>query len=102
MTINVVTFKNTIASLKNKCLMENKNKPVVAGTAPIVVELEPGTYAWCSCGQSSNQPWCDGRHSADGKFAPVVFKVEAAKTVALCTCKHSATPQFCDGSHRQL
>ena len=29
---------------------------------PAEVELEPGNYAWCSCGRSANQPFCDGSH----------------------------------------
>ena len=38
-------------------------KPIIAGKTPIGVELEAGkTYAWCSCGKSTNQPFCDGSH----------------------------------------
>ena len=76
--------------------------PKVAGSAPTMVDLEEGkTYAWCACGESSNQPWCDGSHSGSD-FKPHVFKAEATKTMAVCMCKHSATPQFCDGSHMKV
>ena len=78
------------------------DKPKIAGTTPIAVELEAGkTYAWCSCGLSSNQPWCDGKHKPTS-LTPVVFKAEETKTGFMCNCKHSSKPQFCDGSHKHL
>ncbi len=78
------------------------DKPTIAGKSPLPVELEAGkTYAWCSCGASTNQPWCDGSHK-DSNFTPHVFKAEETKTGYMCNCKHSATPQFCDGSHTKL
>ena len=78
------------------------DKPTIAGKVPLAVELEAGkTYAWCSCGESSNQPWCDGSHKPTS-FVPVVFKAEETKTAYMCNCKNSATPQFCDGSHKSL
>ncbi len=83
--------------------MDHNKQPVIAGRMPIPVELEAGkTYAWCSCGLSSTQPWCDGKHRANNEFVPVVFKAEETKTAYACTCKHSKTPQFCDGSHAKL
>jgi CDGSH-type Zn-finger protein len=78
------------------------DKPRIAGKTPLAVELEAGkTYAWCSCGHSSNQPWCDGKH-AGSDFRPIVFKAEKDTTGWMCNCKHSSTPQFCDGSHKRL
>lgn len=83
--------------------MDKNKKPVIAGNSPIPVELEAGkTYAWCSCGVSSNQPWCDGSHAPSNDFVPVLFKAEETKTAYACTCKHSAVPQFCDGTHAKL
>ena len=32
-------------------------------------------YAWCSCAESSNQPFCDGSHAKTDKL-PIVFKAE--------------------------
>ena len=51
------------------------SKPEVAQKAPYVVELEPGNYAWCSCGKSANQPYCDGSHSGT-TFRPIIEKIE--------------------------
>jgi CDGSH iron-sulfur domain-containing protein 3 len=77
-------------------------KPNIAGKAPIAVELEAGkTYSWCSCGQSSKQPFCDGSHKGTD-FAPVKFVAEETKTAYLCNCKHTANPGFCDGTHKSL
>ena len=77
------------------------NEPVIANKNPAVLELEPGTYWWCACGRSSNQPWCDGSHKGT-QFEPVELNIEESKKYALCQCKHSNNGAFCDGTHRQL
>jgi CDGSH-type Zn-finger protein len=69
--------------------------------APYVMEIEPGTYAWCACGSSSNQPYCDGSHKG-GPYTPVVEKISEKKKVAWCGCKHTGGAPFCDGSHNKL
>lgn len=66
--------------------------------APFVQEVEPGSYAWCACGLSSKQPFCDGAHKATA-YRPVVVRIEEKKRVAWCGCKHTKTQPFCDGSH---
>ena len=77
-------------------------KAQIADYDPKQVELEEGkTYAWCACGKSSNQPFCDGSHGGTN-FSPVVFKAEATKTAYLCMCKQTTNPGFCDGSHKSL
>ncbi|MFT7613836.1 MAG: CDGSH-type Zn-finger protein, partial [Parvicellaceae bacterium] len=69
---------------------------------PMPVELEEGkTYAWCTCGESSMQPFCDGAHKGSD-FSPLVFKAEESKTAYLCTCKQTNNPGFCDGSHSSI
>jgi len=82
-------------------MSDAKNQPTIAATEPAVLELEPGTYYWCSCGKSANQPFCDGSH-ADTAFVPQVLEITETQTVALCQCKHSKNPPFCDGSHNDL
>ena len=35
-------------------------KPIVADNKPKMADLEADkNYAWCACGKSSNQPFCD-------------------------------------------
>lgn len=68
---------------------------------PYVMELEPGKYAWCACGLSAQQPFCDGSHKGTG-LSPTVFEVDATRKAALCGCKHSVGKPFCDGSHSKL
>ncbi|MEP1033823.1 CDGSH iron-sulfur domain-containing protein [Ekhidna sp.] len=77
-------------------------QPKAADKQPKPIELEEGkTYAWCSCGQSTNQPFCDGSH-AGTEFSPKVFRAEETKTAFMCMCKRTGNPGFCDGSHKAL
>lgn len=77
-------------------------KARVAAKAPQMEQLESGkTYAWCACGNSANQPWCDGSHKGSS-FSPQVFKAEESKNAAMCMCKQTGNPPYCDGSHRKL
>jgi len=76
-------------------------KPTIADKKPAVLDLEAGTYHWCQCGQSQNQPYCDGSHSGSG-FTPIAFTLDAAKKVALCQCKQTQNSPYCDGTHGRL
>ena len=75
--------------------------PVVAQRSPYAVELAPGDYWWCACGQSKRQPFCDGTHKGSG-MQPTKFSVSEAQKVWLCGCKHTGGKPFCDGSHSKL
>ncbi len=78
------------------------SKPVVAAITPKKVSLEKGQdYYFCTCGRSSNQPFCDGSH-AGTNFKPKPFKAEESGDAYLCQCKHTANAPFCDGSHKQF
>ena len=73
----------------------------VAGSVPVVLQLDAGTYYWCACGRSKNQPFCDGSHQGTG-IEPVACMAEISETVYLCGCKRTASQPFCDGTHNSL
>jgi len=73
-------------------------KPHIAARSPFVQKAGPGTYWWCACGRSQQQPFCDGSHRGTG-LGPVQVNLEAERTVAWCGCKHSGSGAFCDGTH---
>lgn len=78
------------------------DRPKIAQRLPYTVELEEGRkYAWCACGLSQSQPFCDGSHKGSA-FSPIVFTAEKSGTAFLCGCKHSKDGQFCDGTHKGL
>ena len=77
------------------------SEPVIADRKPVILELKPGTYYWCSCGQSQSQPFCNGAHKGT-EFVPLAFEVTEIKQVALCNCKYTTNAPYCDGSHTKL
>ena len=75
--------------------------PKIPQKAPYVCDEKAGRRAWCTCGESANQPYCDGSHKAAGEFSPMIVDLEEDKRVAWCGCKHTKTPPYCDGSHKE-
>jgi CDGSH-type Zn-finger protein len=92
--------------------MEETNLPKIAKTEPACVQVEAGkTYAWCTCGLSQKQPFCDGSHKAtwyekDGEtikpYVSLRFTAEKDEEFWLCQCKQTKNPPFCDGTHRTV
>ncbi|KOH42969.1 cytochrome C551 [Sunxiuqinia dokdonensis] len=76
-------------------------KGKVAEKSPLMMEMQPGTYFWCACGRSNNQPFCDGSHKGT-EFTPKEVKIEEVQSVFWCRCKQTDNPPFCDGSHNKL
>lgn len=75
--------------------------PKIAQKSPYVLDAEPKKYAWCACGLSDNQPYCDGSHKVTD-IKPMIVEVDENKKVAWCGCKHSGNKPFCDGTHNKL
>ena len=69
--------------------------------SPFILTMKPGRYAWCSCGESKKQPFCDGSHDAVGMY-PVYVSITEEKEVSWCGCKASDKKPFCDGTHLKL
>ncbi|MGD8782255.1 MAG: CDGSH iron-sulfur domain-containing protein [Ignavibacteria bacterium] len=77
------------------------SQPLIYQKKSIRIDMEPGKYFWCSCGKSSNQPYCDGSHKGS-EFSPVMVEITEAKRVSWCACKMTGNKPFCDGTHRTL
>ena len=78
-----------------------KKKFPFAQNAPFVLDMKPGKYAWCACGESQKQPFCDGSHGPTGMF-PIYIEITEEKKVAWCGCKSSEAKPFCDGTHKKF
>ena len=87
------------------------NLPHMAKPGPQMVKVEPGKiYAWCTCGLSQKQPFCDGTHKTIKPvlnelgesvlpFKSLTIEFEKEEEVWFCQCKQTKNPPFCDGSH---
>jgi CDGSH-type Zn-finger protein len=79
------------------------NKSNSLQKSPYKVELEEGQkYAFCTCGLSEKQPYCNGAHREDATFKPNVFVAEKSGTAFLCGCKMTGNPPYCDGTHNTI
>jgi CDGSH-type Zn-finger protein len=77
-------------------------KAVIAGKAPIAVDVEAGKdYYWCTCGKSAKQPFCDGSHKGSS-FTPMKWTAPETKAAYFCACKQTKNTPLCDGAHKAL
>jgi len=77
------------------------DKPKIAQKHPYVMDMEAGKYAYCTCGESKKDPFCDGSH-AGGEFRPEIIVLDEDVKVPWCGCKHSKKGAICDGSHARV
>jgi CDGSH-type Zn-finger protein len=76
-------------------------KPKIAQKSPYVMDMKAGKYAYCTCGESKKDPFCDGSHTTT-EFTPEIIVIEEDRKVAWCGCKHSNKGAFCDGAHARV
>jgi CDGSH iron-sulfur domain-containing protein 3 len=79
-------------------------QPTIASRTPYRVELLAGyRYAWCACGLSKSQPFCDGSHtSSPARIQPVIWTQDKDQTALLCGCKRTGKAPLCDAAHLKL
>ena len=78
------------------------SQPTIAAKQPAPIQLEAEkSYAWCACGLSKSQPFCDGSHKTTD-LTPLVLTAKQSETAYLCQCKRSKKAPFCDGTHKSL
>jgi len=75
--------------------------PKIVKKSPYIVNEKCRKIAFCSCGLSNKDPYCDGSHKGTG-FSPKIIEIKEEKKVAWCGCKKSNKGAFCDGSHKHL
>ncbi|MBT3173466.1 MAG: CDGSH iron-sulfur domain-containing protein [Lentimicrobiaceae bacterium] len=77
------------------------DKPVIIQKRSLKLEMDPGTYFWCACGKSKDQPFCDGSHKGT-KFMPEEVVIEEKQIFPWCMCRYSDKGARCDNKHREL
>lgn len=77
--------------------------PKAKANKPCAVVVTAGkSYLWCACGQSTTQPFCDGKSHLGSGIKPIPYSRESTDKIWFCVCKQSANKPFCDGSHKRL
>ena len=76
-------------------------KPICSQKSPYVLTGKKKKYAWCACGKSEKQPFCDGSHKGTD-FSPIIVDNKKEGNIAWCGCKSTGNSPFCDGTHTKL
>ena len=72
-------------------------------SSPCIKEEKAGKIAWCACGETKNEPYCDGSHKTSGSgLRPIIVDISEAGTIAWCRCRQSKNKPYCDGTHARL
>ncbi|KAE9549746.1 hypothetical protein FO519_007036 [Halicephalobus sp. NKZ332] len=91
--------------IKNPSAAELPFEGKAAGKQPVSVKLEAQKlYAFCGCGHSNKQPFCDGSHKGAGVTLrrPIRFTVDKTDNYWVCMCKESKKVPLCDGTHKTV
>lgn len=67
---------------------------------PYLCEEDGSRKFYCRCGESKNQPYCDGTHKGTG-VSPMPVEPKVGK-VAWCGCRKSGNLPYCDGTHARI
>lgn len=82
--------------------MADSDTKVIAQRTPYALNVEETkSYYYCTCGRSTAQPFCDGKHKGT-KYGPKLFVANKSETVYFCGCKGTKKEPKCDGSHAKL
>mgnify|MGYP000382552022 CR=1 FL=1 len=77
-------------------------KAKIAALQPVQCKIEADKeYAYCTCGHSKEQPFCDGSHKGTS-FRPLIFTSPVTTYEPICACKQTKLTPYCDGSHCRL
>ena len=76
-------------------------KPICPQKSPYVLTAEKKKYAWCACGKSQKQPFCDGSHKGS-EYSPIIVDNDKEGNIAWCGCKSTGNSPYCDGTHSKL
>ena len=83
-------------------MSQNEEKtPHIYAKKGLNVACDPGRYYACTCGHSSEQPFCDGSHEGT-HLPPNGLKLASLEPITFAYVNTARECLFCDGTHSQL